>query len=1035
MAKATTNSKAGASVTMPKVQINTAGIAGGLKHWLYDKRFYFLAFFIPVVLTYIAYAIFGIAPFGEESVLCLDLNGQYVYYFEAIRDAFWGDGSLFYDWSRNLSGNFMGIIGYYLASPFTLIIILLPQSWMLTSLLIMQLAKLGAAAVTFGYFLRKRRGMEELPSLLFSTMYAMMAYAVIQLIDPMWIDGLVFLPLIMAGMEYLIDDGRRINYIIPLGMMFVANFYIGYMVAFFCVIYFVFYTFFGSDAKSLQGYGKFQATVRFVYSSAIGGMLAAAMILPVYFALQQGKFDFTEPDYSFQLQFDLVDLFAQLMPAQYDSVNVQGSPEIYCGTLTLFLLPLFYINKNISGKKKLGYTFMLLCMVLSMYIKPIDMMWHGGQVPNWLPYRYSFLVSFVLLNMAAVAFKNLKDVPINKLAAQFVVILIGMLFMVKINYEHIDLKKSMWVAIIFMLVYLVLLYILNNGKAGRTKAMNSALIVSMLLFVGGEATYNAVDSMRKIDKEVAYSGGDYYNNFIQNGRAIVDSLEEYDSGLYRAEKTYWRCVNDNDALGLRGISHSSSVMNTKIINFIETMGYCTHSYYTRYNGNSELADSLLGIKYVLNQESTTGQDNTGNNYLNDDYVPINDGYTYINHNGTNQTVKIYENTNALSIGYMASEDILKIDHLGNDNPFNSQNVFMSTLSGNTTFDAASGAISGNTEYYTPIALDEDPVISNITVSDYNVENRLKLYTAGEGDPTVDFHLTVPDEQPIYIYFKTENQKSVNLWLGRWDDALQNYNYEDDGSGQYGFFSAYFEGDNYTMMRLGSFEPGTRLSLRMTVANEYTIVRDFFFYTFQEDVFQQDIDKLKANQLNITEYDENYIKGTVTASEGQILMTSIPWEETGSSIEQAFFKLPWEGTWRVKVDGKSVDAVEVIKAFVGVQLEPGTHTVEFEYVSPGWYTGLILVIIAIALLVVFHRQDRRRNQVLIAQIKARHEAAAEWGGPVVLIPLESEVKAAQRAAETSRTAPKKAQPKAEPKPEPKAEEAAPKEETKAEGEDK
>lgn len=1005
---ATTKTKAGKIPAMSKVQFSKAGISGGLKHWFYDKRFYFITFFIPVILTYIAYAIFGIAPFGDQSVLCLDLNGQYVYYFEAIRDAFWGDGSIFYDWSRNLSGNFMGIIGYYLASPFTIIIILLPESMMLTSLLIMQLAKLGAAAVTFGYFLRKRRGVEEVPSLIFSTLYAMMAYAVIQLIDPMWIDGLVFLPLIMAGMEYLVDDGRRLNYIIPLGLMFVANFYIGYMIAFFCVIYFVFYTFFGSDSKSLDGMGKVQAIGRFTYSSIVGAMLAAAMILPMYFALQQGKFDFTDPDYSFQTQFELVDLFPQLMPAQYDSVNVQGSPEIYCGTLTLFLLPLFYVNKNISAKKKIGYTFMLICMILSMYIKPVDMMWHGGQVPNWLPYRYSFLVSFVLINMAAVAFKNLKGVSIGKLTTEFILLLIGMLFMVRINYEHIDIKKSIWVAIIFILVHLMLIYMLNNGKAGRTRAMNTAIVLSMLVFVSGEATYNAVDSMNKIHKEVAYSGGAYYNNFVQNGRAIVDELENYDDGLYRSEKTYWRCVNDNDALGLRGISHSSSVMNTKIINFIETMGYCTHSYYTRYNGNSDIADSLLGIKYVLNQEAEKGQDNSGSNYLNENYVPINDGYTYQNHNGVNQTVKIYENPNALSIGYMADENILKIDHLGNDNPFNSQNVFLSTLVGQTQFDA-SNALSAYAQYYTPIDVGE-PVINNITVSDYNVENRLKLYTAGDGDPTINFNFTVPDDKPIYIYFKTENQKSVNLWLGEWSDELQDYDYSDHD--RYGFFSSYFEGDNYTMMRLGSFEPGKKISLRVTVANEYTIVRDFFFYSFNEELFQQDIDKLKLNQLNVEEYDENYIKGTVTASEGQILMTSIPWEETGSSIEQSFFKLPWEGTWRVKVDGKSVKPTEVIKAFVGVQLEPGTHTVEFKYVSPGWYTGLICVILAIILLVIFHRSDRRRNKVLIAAVKARHKAATEWNGPVFYIPLPSEIKEIEAAAKQSSK-----QVKPEPKPKP------------------
>lgn len=40
---------------------------------------------------------------------------------------------------------------------------------------------------------------------------------------------------------------------------------------------------------------------------------------------------------------------------------------------------------------------------------------------------------------------------------------------------------------------------------------------------------------------------------------------------------------------------------------------------------------------------------------------------------------------------------------------------------------------------------------------------------------------------------------------------------------------------------------------MTVANEYTVVQDFQFYTFDEELFQQDIDKIKQNQWNLTEY--------------------------------------------------------------------------------------------------------------------------------------------------------------------------------------
>ena len=111
------------------------------RHWFYDKRWYFAAFFLPVAIMFAAYAVFKVFPFGDNSALVLDLNGQYVYYYEAYRDAFWGDGSFIYDWSRNLSGEMFGIFAYYLASPYMLIIYLLPRAMMPVSIMIVQLAK------------------------------------------------------------------------------------------------------------------------------------------------------------------------------------------------------------------------------------------------------------------------------------------------------------------------------------------------------------------------------------------------------------------------------------------------------------------------------------------------------------------------------------------------------------------------------------------------------------------------------------------------------------------------------------------------------------------------------------------------------------------------------------------------------------------------------------------------------------------------------------------------------------------------------
>ncbi|MBQ8296269.1 MAG: YfhO family protein [Ruminococcus sp.] len=947
---------------------------------------YVAAFFIPAILTLIAYAAFGVFPFGERSVLALDLNGQYIYYFEALRDAFWGDGSIFYSWGRDLSGEFMGIIGYYLASPFTLIVMLLPRTMILESILIMQLCKLGTAGLTFCIYAQKSKHVKPLQSILFSTVYAMMGYAVIQLIDPMWIDGVVFLPLIILGVERLVDDGRKINYIIPLAIMFIANFYIGYMVAIFVAMYFLYYLFFGTERRFKDTYEYVKVIGRMFLATAVVLMCSAIMLLPVYNALSLGKFEFSQPDYSYATQFSPIELVPTLLPNQYYSVNMHGKPEIYCGVLSLVLLPLFYLNKKVSRNQKIGYTLIVLALFFSMYIKPVDMLWHGGQTPNWLPYRYSFLLSFVLVSMAATIFSNLDGYKLNikQIGGTFVGILaLVLLFEAKMDSFEYQQGKFKYVAsapytteesfggeqytelwlgtlafgMLLAAFYLFMLYLYSNSKNTKHKRVITFAMAAVVCF---EAGYNAYDTFKKVDKEVAFSNRDTYYNIMQAGRDVTETLEEHDDGLYRAEKTFFRTVNDNLTYGLRGISHSSSVMNTKIINFIETMGYSMRSYVTRYDGNSSLADSLLGIKYIIHDPRQTNNKSILNTTYNQIFTE-----DYINNEGNQSTFQVYENPNALSIGYMVSEDITNLGHLGNDNPFNSQNIFMSTLSGNTQFSTTPATetqseiinIDGFREYYT--RLPETIVLNECVESPYG-EQRLFTANADATNPLVNVQVQAQNDDEIYMYFKTYNEKAVNLWISSEKDENGNFiNHSQLSS------NAYYENHDYCAVRLGSYPAGTDIEIRMTIrlnsaapdTEEYTIVKDFFVYHFNDALFQEDIDKLKTNQWDITEYTDRYIEGTITAEEGQIMFTSIP-SEPG---------------WTVKVDGKKVEQVELISAFIGIPLEPGTHTVTMEYTPPGFIIGVILLILGIGAIVLFYLYDRKNNKVLIAAIKAKKQA--------------------------------------------------------------
>ena len=963
------------------------------------------SFLIPALLTLIAYALFGVYPFGERSVLTLDLNGQYVYYFENIRDAFWSGRNPLYSWARNLSGGYQGVIGYYLASPFTFIVILLPRKMIVESLMIMQLCKVGACGASFCVYAQKAKNVKPIPSVLFATMYALMAFVAIQLIDPMWVDGPIFLPLIILGLEYLVDDGRKINYIIPLAIMFIANFYIGFMVAIFVAIYFVYYLFFGTKRKfDFTGYAK--VIGRMFLATGVVLLCSYIMIMPVYKALALGKFDFSEPDYSLRTMFNPLELIATVLPNQYYSVNVDegtrmyGRPEIYCGVLSFILVPLYFFNKNIKRNRKIGYGLVLFILFFSMWIKPFNMMWHGGQDPNWLPYRYSFLVSFVLVSMAAESFSNLEGykmkigLPAGVFSVFAVLVFIFESIIPSLNYNEERYQypakmpytttetingesvKHLWLGtltfgLVLAAIYLCFLYIYSNAKK---KSSRNYIALAMAVFVLFEAGYNTYDTILKIDKEVYYSSKKSYDA-IMDAPNVAKQLKEYDDGFYRTEKTFFRNVNDNQAYGFKGLSHSSSVMNTRIINFIETLGYSTKSYETRYDGNTPLSDSLLGIKYVLNDPARNNAD--GKSLLSPYYNQVYTS-TYQNDNGE-ASLEVYENPDALPIGFMANSDILKLSFLGNDNPFNSMNNFLSAMTGNTP--DYSGVLEPKAYFK---RIDENPEIelNECWESNYNGQHCYNA-NAGAGDPTVRIHVTSQSNDALYMFLKSDNPKKCNMWVGVKDPADGIYKGRHTGTEAFDGYGQYYDGYDYSIVNLGSFAPGTEIEIRLTILqqdktgnNEYVMVKDFQFYHLDYNAFHEDIEQLKQSpwNLDLSKTKDDYLVGEVDAKAGQILYTSIPYEPgwtikvDGKKVEERFEDIINDAGTSVMVndtDGKDGEVV-ILNALIGLRLPEGHHTVSMKYSPPGFRTGCVFLVFGIAAIVLLFIYDRKNNMIMIQE---------------------------------------------------------------------
>ena len=620
----------------------------------------FAAFFVPLVLMYLIYIGMEVFPFGKNSVLVLDLNGQYVYYFEYFREIIHGDASLLYSWTRSLGGEFLGIFAYYLCSPFTLIVALLPKTMMTEALLLLILAKVGMCGMSMAYYLKKSRGVSSFTAVLFGTMYALCAYGVIQAMNTMWIDAMYLLPFVLFGCEKLIQGKNPALYCITLAVLMLTNYYIGFMVCVFLVLYFFYFYFSQNDLK----FSSFlRAGLRFALYSLLAAAIAAILLIPAYYGLTFGKTTFQNTNYDFMQRFDFLDFLTKFLPASYDTVRPEGLPVVYSGLLTVLFAPLFFIAPGISNREKVWSGLICVVLVMSMNASTVDIFWHGLSKPNWLNYRYSFILCFFLIMMAAQAYQRFEGIlserfaagkhgddaplPGSRIAYKSLLVvglaLFAMIIMIqKEDYEYIDDLNCIWVSLAFLGGYLIALHPIS---AGRAKDVGKAFLFAIC---AGELFVAGLSDLVALDRDVVFSNRQPYADFMARFRPAVEDILDEDDGLYRMEKTVHRKVNDNMALGIRGISHSTSDLNASVIKYLGELGYASRSHWSKYLGGTPVSDALIGIKYLIAEEAVS-----------DLYEEV---YAY-------EDLFVYRNPYTMGIVNTVSSDLFEYDPEEDTTPF------------------------------------------------------------------------------------------------------------------------------------------------------------------------------------------------------------------------------------------------------------------------------------------------------------------------------------------------------------------------------
>ncbi len=663
--------------------------------------------------------------------------------------------------------------------------------------------------------------------------------------------------------------------------------------------------------------------------SVLAAGIAALAILSAKYSLGFGKDEFSHPSWDVTQKFDLFDLLYKFLPSSYDTVRPAGLPFVYCGTLTLILVPAFFLCKKISNREKVASAIFILFFVGSFATSTIDLIWHGFQKPNWLNYRYSFMLSFFLLVLAYKAFDRIAYVSRKALLGTTAFVALFVLIVQRLDdylteqNEYIKVRPfaTIWLCLGCLLVYFTLICLMPRVK--RVNRESVAIVLAFVVCV--EMFLNGLSEMNSLDSDVTYSKYSRYNNALKTFLPIAETIQANDDGFYRTEKTYHRKTNDNFALNMKGLSCSTSALNRETIDFLASMGYAGASHWSKYVGGNPVSDSIMGIKYLITDRDMSvfyGQP-----------IYLNEQFEYDEDLATVSNPDVYLNPYALSLAFGVSQDFTAFHPYKVTTDGNKEGVYGNPME---QLNAMITAMLGETEtvqVFKPAVQIGEPVTENSKFSSYNTMYDRCIPEDVSKDAKLTYTFSIPTDTELFMYVPCgEYPREVKI--------------KANGTSKGGF-----AGDSDTtyrcMVSLGTYSSDT-LSLELTLNNSsnnlYLLKKDSerpyqsLVYYIDWEVFENAMARLAQTQYIIDpSCTDDHLTGTMTtAQDNQMILTTIAYDEG----------------WHILVDGQEVELSEAADALISFTVDKaGEHTIEMKYMPSVVKLGIVCSILCTVIFIL------------------------------------------------------------------------------------
>lgn len=794
---------------------------------------FLIACIIPIVLFLFGYYWLGYTITGENYIVS-DMKGQYLSLFSYLQDVLLGKESLLYSFDKGMGGSMMATFAYYLSSPLNFVIIFFEKVNLPIVLFLLILLKIGLSGGTMFLYLKKHYPQNKKMNLLFSTAYALMGYMVQYYFQIMWLDSIYLLPLILTGIDNLIQKQKKIGYIIPLFLVILSNFYTGYMVCIFALIYFLSQMYL--KTKKIRS----KTTLHFFICSLLAACLSTWLLLPTILELQNV---FRYPVENLWNIEDIGRNFLELLSKLYigaqnckNLTNPHGT-NIYCGIFSIVLVYLYFKNNNIKRKTKYVYGSLLLILILSSILPILIYIWHGFSIPNYFMNRNSFILTFVLIIIAVESYQYIELKSIKTCIPMLIGYIIISMILLSQEYEYLHLEEVILTSLFMILYFILLLY----KKRLPQKNFKTLFVLVALI----EIVIN------------------FHFTFL--GTTEVTKFSELLSSCEQIEENGGRTGYSSSYSGIDALVCRKSMLTS----FLSTNTEKTHIFYDKagypttgitqvdFNFNTIVIDSLLGVK--------TYATSYGESILYEKIEDLKDKDGSI----------LYENPYALSMGYRIDQIVKDIE---TKNAFEFQNELIMNFSG----------------------IQEKPL--ELIYETKDVKTAYEV-TVSKGDYYIQIHYAEGNKLRGDIAKVVANGRELEEWEA--DGVFQVRDVEDE--------------------IVLSIEP-----------DENIRVEGISIYQLNQNVFEKQIEALKQNQVSIDVKDKNKLSGSIRMHEKGIVM----------------FTIPYDSNWKILVDGKQVESIQVANTFLAVPIESSTHEITAIYMPKGLKIGIVISTISLILTILY-----------------------------------------------------------------------------------